>query len=227
MLSAVILNWKRKENLPAIVAELSKSLALKEIILWNNNREVALVSGEAKVIVINSSHNYICHARYAAALIASYESILFQDDDLLLPVQTVETLLQRQKAEPARIHGLFGRRLKSGHYAELVDGVDAEVPILAGRCLMFKRELALDYFKLVNQPPLLDIKRSSGVDLDDLVFSYAVRISTGNLHRTWALPFSELPSPHPLCEKTLHFQARDKAVQVLEQYVAAAKALAR
>ena len=72
-ISAILLNWKRSENIPIIISHLLRYKFIDEIIIADNSK------GE----------NLKVYARYLAAQRAKNELIYFQDDDCLIDVEKV------------------------------------------------------------------------------------------------------------------------------------------
>ena len=81
--SACLLSWKRRENLPSIVASLRDHGFIDEILVWNNDTSVSLMIDDPKVRVINSDRNMICFGRYLCAAQAKNSIIYVQDDDAI------------------------------------------------------------------------------------------------------------------------------------------------
>ncbi|KAF9971456.1 hypothetical protein BGZ73_005609 [Actinomortierella ambigua] len=98
--TAILLSWKRVEGLKTIVHYLARYPYIKEIIIWNNNREnhlskadfafnadamAAFNGGGAlpEVKVFNAQENLHDLAKYMSCSLASYSHCYFQDDDWL------------------------------------------------------------------------------------------------------------------------------------------------
>src|SRR5205823_119244 len=75
MITAVVLNWKREQNVHTLIDALGNSSDVGEIIVWNNHPK-PFASGNAKVRVINSYRNFGPWARHVAGLLAMNEDIL-------------------------------------------------------------------------------------------------------------------------------------------------------
>ena len=74
-ITAVMLNWKRPENVARIVAGWRESGLVDEAIVWNNNPDAPLtLDGWARVI--NTSHNHGLYARFVAACLARNDCVL-------------------------------------------------------------------------------------------------------------------------------------------------------
>ncbi|KAF9991572.1 hypothetical protein BGZ65_000412, partial [Modicella reniformis] len=101
--TAILLGWKRLEGLKLVVRYLARYPYIKEIIIWNNNRENKLTkqdfefdlldNDDATTIprygplpelqVYNGKENLHDLAKYMACSIAKYQHCYFQDDDWL------------------------------------------------------------------------------------------------------------------------------------------------
>lgn len=113
--SAVLLSWRRPENLPALVAALRGSAAVGEVLVWNNNQAVPLALEGAEVI--HAPTNLLLLPRLALGCLARWSSVLFVDDDLLLTPAQVDRLWASYLADGARrVFGAQGRQLRAGRY---------------------------------------------------------------------------------------------------------------
>jgi GT2 family glycosyltransferase len=102
MLSAVLLAWRRPENICRIVAQLAALDFIDEILVWRNDPAVPLSLASAKARIIESPSNRICHGRFLCAAQARNPLVYVQDDDVL--VHDVPALLQQFLADPTRVH---------------------------------------------------------------------------------------------------------------------------
>jgi glycosyltransferase involved in cell wall biosynthesis len=124
--TACLLSWKRPENLQPIVNSLLRHSFIREILVWNNNPQVDLQLKGDRVRIIPSEQNELCYGRYLCAQQATYQTIYFQDDDVI--VENVAELYQAYTKDRSRIvHGLTGQHLsqqeravyRQGHVALL------------------------------------------------------------------------------------------------------------
>lgn len=83
MITACLLSWKRKRNIPLIVDSLIKEDLISEIILFQNESNGAVVD-ERIDKQIDFPENMFVYGRYHAAARASNETVFFQDDDLIV-----------------------------------------------------------------------------------------------------------------------------------------------
>lgn len=176
-ISVVLLSWKRTKNLDAIIAELRRVDAVREIIVWNNNPDIQLQFPDCKVI--NSSHNFMPVARYCAASLVSCDTLLFQDDDMLFHKDGIERAYAELKRDPGRIYGSEGRNLRRGEY--VFDSAYGECDIVLGQFMLFTRALLCRALgKLVALAPF---ERG-----DDIAFS----MLSGRKPMALNLPFDDL-----------------------------------
>lgn len=93
--TAVIISWKRLENIESILLHLSKYPFIKEVLIWNNNP--ALVLNRSCLLPSSSDHssstaafdlkifnggtNLHDMAKYVTGALATYDHCYFQDDD--------------------------------------------------------------------------------------------------------------------------------------------------
>lgn len=79
--TALLLNWKRSDNLKIIIESLHSQSIPIEIFLWNNNFEDKTQYDVN--LQINSSENLMCYPRWFMGAYASSEYIFSLDDDLV------------------------------------------------------------------------------------------------------------------------------------------------
>ncbi|THD72496.1 MAG: hypothetical protein E7813_03790, partial [Bradyrhizobium sp.] len=102
-MSAILLSWRRPENIARIVAELRTWKRIGEIMVWNNNPDQNLTLPGATII--NSGRNFGCLARYGLVALADNDTIWFQDDDLLVSEAQFEKLFASYLKDAGRIYG--------------------------------------------------------------------------------------------------------------------------
>ncbi|KAG0049042.1 hypothetical protein BGZ83_006118 [Gryganskiella cystojenkinii] len=91
--TAILLGWKRLEGLKLIVNYISRYPYIKEIIVWNNNKENVLSRRDfemdpsfgplPEIQVFNAKENLHDFAKYMSCSLAKYQHCYFQDDDWL------------------------------------------------------------------------------------------------------------------------------------------------
>ncbi|KAF9922269.1 hypothetical protein FBU30_007629 [Linnemannia zychae] len=91
--TAILLGWKRIDNLKLLVNYLARYPYIKEIIVWNNNKDLKLSKRDFKfdssygplpeLQVYNAAENLHDFAKYMSCSLAKYEYCYFQDDDWL------------------------------------------------------------------------------------------------------------------------------------------------
>jgi len=213
--TAILLSWKRPQNMPRIVDELKRSPRVSEIVLWNNDPEKNLQFSGVKVI--NSPRNYHCLARYCMVPLAENNEILFQDDDLVIRPEQLETIHAAYTRDPSRIYGVAGRNIVNGLYS--ADVVHGECDIVLGQAMLFHRSLL--HFAL---RPLGCIP--ADVTEDDIIFSLACN------RQHFAVDVSPLETPGwnddvALWKVPGHFERRQRAVEIMRAWQACRDTSAR
>lgn len=141
--TALLLSWKRRSNIPVIIESLRRQSVSVEIFLWNN-----AIEDDIRYPVdlqINSSENLMCWTRWMMAVYASGNYICTIDDDLSFSDENV----LRDGIEYCESHscsvGGFGAVIhKDGHYKHsrhirlTKDKIeeDIEVDVLKGRFIL-------------------------------------------------------------------------------------------
>jgi hypothetical protein len=101
--TAILLGWKRVQGLKLIVNYLKRYPYIKQIIIWNNNKELKLYKKDfemdstriggggggleekelPELQVFNAEENLHDFAKYMSCSLAKYDHCYFQDDDWL------------------------------------------------------------------------------------------------------------------------------------------------
>ncbi|KAF9405806.1 hypothetical protein BGZ76_006477 [Entomortierella beljakovae] len=91
--TAILLGWKRVDGLKLVVKYLARYPYIKEIIVWNNNKENVLSKRDfefdpsygppPELQVYNGKENLHDFAKYMSCSLAKYQHCYFQDDDWL------------------------------------------------------------------------------------------------------------------------------------------------
>ncbi|PYR29827.1 MAG: hypothetical protein DMF90_28990 [Acidobacteria bacterium] len=225
MITFVILNWRRRANVDEILSTLADIDAIDERIVWNNNPTV--VYSQTDAVVINSGRNFGCDARYAIATLARNECVLFADDDLVLPAETISALYAAWLAEPEVVHGLYPRVARpDGSYARWLNEepgyAGCRTIILAGRATMFSRSLLPAFVEARNHADVKSIRDRFETEGgcpnngDDIVMSYAAFWRNGRLNRGHSLPVIDLSSPHAVSAHPTHHVLREQLMRQLD-----------
>jgi hypothetical protein len=220
MITGVILNWKRPANVQRIVASWLAGGIVTEAIVWNNNPDAPLgpIIG-AKVI--NAGQDLGLYTRFAAACLAQHECVLIQDDDLELPQPSLAALHAAWQAEPAVIHGVFGRTPKpDGSYARNVQG-DADVPVVLTRVLLAHRRYAARFFEVAPHFSEIQSGGKPQGNGEDILFSYTAHQASGRLNRVHRVAVTELPAPHSIHGRNwqAHINHRTRLLRACEAWL--------
>lgn len=191
-ISACFLNWRRPDNLKANLDRLRRHPLVDDCIVWNNNG--GHVFQHDWPTVLNGSRDLGLHTRFAAAALLKHDCVLIFDDDLRLPPQTIDRLVEFWQQEPDLVHGIFGRRLKRDRsYGIDVNRKEAEVPIVLTRALVFHRKYAAAWLAAALRFEKILRDGSPVGNGEDILLSYVARKATGRLNRVHKLPSTELP----------------------------------
>lgn len=217
--SAVVLSWRRPDNVRRIVDGWRADGLVDEAIVWNNNPDAPFTHDWATVV--NSSSDLGLYTRFAAVALARHPAVLVQDDDLLLPSATLAGLLEAWSAQPRILHGLFGRGARpDGSYGRAIRG-DATAPIVLTRALVTHQRHAARFFHAA--PHFADVQATSSPygNGEDIIFSYAVRRWSGRRHRVHDLPCEELPADHAIHGRDwpAHVAHRTRLMQACEAWL--------
>ena len=166
-ITAILLNWKRPENIVKTIKSIRNQSVPIKICLWNNNPE-----DKTKYDVdlqIDSPNNFKCYPRWMMASLIETDYIFTLDDDLILSDNNVikDTLYFYESLENnMSIVGYTGVILnqdkdywKSEHVTE-PKNIDIKVDIVKGR-FMFMNKSLINNITLENEETCEDIKISS------------------------------------------------------------------
>lgn len=144
---AIVLSYKRPQNIERIVAQLSLVEDISRIIVSNNNPDVELSQwfnpADDRIEVLSQPTKSVCAKRFELASQQPFEYFICPDDDLFLSRHQVGSLIELLKLEPDRVHGVFGeiRSFKAGRlrFGGGIHRLDCEVDIL-NRCYAFTKK---------------------------------------------------------------------------------------
>lgn len=182
--SVGLLSWKRVSNIRQIVDEyIFHDDLIDEIIIWNNNPEEHIEFGEGydivKVINCYNPEDFGLITRWCIGAISKNPMILLQDDDFILPYESLVKLRDEWIDEPECFHTILGRNPKSnGDYADEVLEGKVEMAI---RVYVIDRQLCglilHEYYNLSKDER--ELIRLNG---EDIFTSYFLTSHTGFLH---------------------------------------------
>jgi hypothetical protein len=219
MITAVILNWKRADNVVRIVDGWRAGGIVTEAIVWNNNPAERFRHNWAKVI--NAEQDMGLYTRFAAACLAGHECILIQDDDLELPEDSLRSLCEAWRQDPDVLHGLFGRRPNAEGRYDPRNVVSGDVPVVLTRALVASRRYAADFFDVARQFEVIQREGKPAGNGEDILFSYTAMRYSGRLNCVHRLPVTELPAPDSIHSRnwSAHLAHRSRLICACEVWL--------
>ena len=198
--SVGLLSWKRVSNIRQIVDEyIFHDDIIDEIIIWNNNPEEHIEFGDGydivKVINCINPEDFGLITRFCTGSLSRNRMILLQDDDFILPYDSLVRLRDEWAREPECFHTFFGRNPnEQNEYADEVIEGKAEI---CGRCYVIDRKLCglvlHEYWNLdEGERKLIHTKG------DDILASYVLTHYTGKLHSVHDIPYISLDESYAL-----------------------------
>jgi hypothetical protein len=166
--TAILLNWKRPENIVKTIKSIRDQSIPVKICLWNNNPDDK--KNYDVDLQINSPNNFKCYPRWMMASLIETDYIFTLDDDLLLSddnvIEDTLNLYKRINTDDKLIIGYTGVILNqdkdywtSEHLTE-PKNEDIKVDIVKGR-FMFMSKSLINNMTLENEETCEDIKVSS------------------------------------------------------------------
>ncbi|GAA5849348.1 hypothetical protein JCM9279_006456 [Rhodotorula babjevae] len=111
--TAIVLHWKRTDNVGVIVAHLCQYTFFETVLVWNNNPDVVLSPQTfaksrcpaGKLRIYNSPRNLFFLARYLACAHSTTPHCFFQDDDWVVqPLRALYSQFSRDPEGPVVVH---------------------------------------------------------------------------------------------------------------------------
>jgi hypothetical protein len=165
-ITAIILNYRRPDNIPNLINSIRMQNCKIDIALWNNGDWQQFDAD----LQINSTKNLFCLPRWYVAGMMDSDYVFFIDDDLMLVDNNVITTCVEEEKKHNCIIGYQGVQLAASppfytngnHYKN--ETTDTCVDVVKGRFMFMKRDLLTNlslYFKfrkeMAKLPPAEDI----------------------------------------------------------------------
>lgn len=211
-----MLNWKRLNQVVSLVEKYKKINVISEIIIFNNNPEIYLNLKSDKVVSFNTTKNLGLFTRFYGASSASNPCILFVDDDVFFPEETIERLREEWLIMPNRCYGVAGRRVGNGQYNRIK--AFGEVEIVLTKCSMTSKENCIDLLKdlpFFEYNPF-NLTKGHG---EDIVLSFKAMSKTKRLNEVLELSFDDFgEDAHALCNNKNHNKNRNYVLSKCREY---------
>ena len=187
--TALLLNWKRPENIVKTIASIRAQTAPIEIWLWNNNPEDKTAYDVD--MQINSPRNFFCWPRWLLGSMAETEFIFTLDDDLMFADELVikDCVDFMRSDEFTTLIGYTGVIFQNeinnyfgGKHKDACDNYNTIVDIVKGR-FMFLRTSAMHRISIENEPTCEDIKVSASIGqgiLPAIITGRLINLSEGD-----------------------------------------------
>lgn len=175
---AIVLSYKRPQNIHRILSNLAAVDDIDKIILSNNNPDINIEDyikrDEYDIELINQTEHKHCIQRFEIAIKQDFEYFFCPDDDVFLSVQQMNTLIKQLKQQPEKVHGFYGQiqTFSAGEkqFGNGVCNISCEVDIL-NRAYLFTKQHVLKMFEYAKNLGMADI--SEAIYIDDLMLSFA------------------------------------------------------
>lgn len=223
--SLLLMSYNRPENIEKILNEIVDYECLDEIIVFNNNPNERLGYHLAtnKIKVINSSHDLGLRTRWLMAAMARNPKLIVQDDDIIVPQDTMKTMIASLVTDEDKIYSLHGRKLSPDGTYNLKNEY-GKVPIILTRCAAFHRKFVphiLQSESAFFKNPKERWPSANTFPADDLFLSYAVKSKTNKLHHALDLPYTDIPDNIGISNRVGHIQKRTLICQQLDDFFGA------
>lgn len=221
--TVIVSSFARLANVKTIVETYAGYSTFDEIIVWHNGagKFEPEVSSD-KLRVINSDDLGLA-SRYAAALLARNETLFLQDDDILAPEATFQTMREKHLQEQTRTVTTEGKALYSdGAYGEVVKpvlGQALECDVHLNRLICTQRSLIPVFFELLHQTNLHLSPQAGGGE--DIVYSYAVAYKLDIKPLALGVEYKDLSDENAISKRLGNQHAnRTKIVKICQAAIA-------
>lgn len=216
LVSLLILNWQRPENLKKILDTQADYENIGEILIFNNNKDINFQYSHPKVKILNSSFDFGLRSRWILAALASSKYLVFQDDDILLPENVFLQFIKEVSSDGDRAYSLHGRTpSQDNKYCVRQVKEEAEIVLTRAACID-KTVIPL----ILHQEHCFSM---AGFTVpifngEDIFLSYCLTGYFGKKHKILDLPFIELPAPHAIWKRPGHIEQRTAIVQDCKRF---------
>ena len=151
-ISAIVLNWKRPDNVNKIIKYLVKKKYIDDIIIWNNSAESFVAElNDSRIRVVDSEQNLRDEAKYLACTEAKNAYCYYQDDDWYTD-NYIDMLYHSFSQNPDHIHTTSSASILSENtlhsYYNSNKNIHAEFSWI-GCGSMFKKSIAQDFLAYI------------------------------------------------------------------------------
>lgn len=173
-MTAVVLNWRRDDNVRKIANYLIKYPFITEVIIWNNSsQEFNLGFKNENIKVINSKENLRDKAKYLAAAEAKNDYVFYQDDDWNVQ-HYLKAMHYAFCLNPEFIHTIVGELSWIMHKAETRKCINTGKNLQAefsfiGAGTMFAKSFAVQHLKYIDE--YYDEEQSGYADVGFTLFT--------------------------------------------------------
>lgn len=143
------------------------------------------------------------------------DAVIYVDDDMLIPPETIRHLYNHWLLEPQVFHGIIGRNLKSdGTYAVNVEHCDAKCDIALHGAITHRR-YAHAFFMNLDKPVItsafkaIALMNSHPHNGEDILLSYTARSYSRKRHNIYNAPWQMMSGEgSAVWKRTEHLAAR-------------------
>jgi len=184
MLTVVMLNWARPDNVMRNLVRYSSYDIVQQIFCFNNSARLeGACRLPSKCVVVEASQDLGLYTRFAIAALSPTDAIFHTDDDIGVPEETLQVLLENWRRSPLSCHGLYGRfvsdRYIRGNVFGAVDVVLTRALVCGAGTNLAALAARRQFDDLVCQP--------SG-NGEDIVLSFAAMSMAGTRNCAYRLP---------------------------------------
>jgi GT2 family glycosyltransferase len=205
VITALLLNYKRRDNLIKIISGLRQQTIPVEIFVWNNN-PIDSTRFDADM-QINSERNLMCSPRWLMAAFATTKYVFSLDDDLFIRepklLENSIALLEESNIEALGYTGVKLREdlnyWRSKHISSNPK-MDATVDIIKGRFILTTK-MCVGKVDWINEYKATNYRIE-----DDIILSS--KLKNKIIPSIYCNSFIDLPQPYALMKHSDHIRSR-------------------
>lgn len=216
--AAVLLNWRRKQNIPLIIESLRKQTVYADIVLIDNATEKSCLAEEYAQDVYLYVRPEIPN-RYKSSMrylfwenIREYSYIYIPDDDVLVTQPTIERFQQHMYGGYGTLC-MYGRVFHEYFTFDYVPRAPHTITsVMLSLSPLFLNMAIIPYLSIIYDKIFQDPDNTNWME-DDMILAHAVRLAglqCGVIPQTTGDAFisRRLPSPFALCDVSNRAQKR-------------------
>jgi hypothetical protein len=177
-LTAILLNYRRPENITPLVRVLLRCEFVAKVVVINNNPDYSITRHvrlrERRLELRDNGINVGTVARFDVAKNDLSDYFLSVDDDIFLTQTQISELFAHLVRDPSRPHGVYGQDIRGdGSFIDAIHQVERELDVI-NRVYAFTPDHVVKFYGLIDRLGISGPDALRGLTSgDDIVLSFA------------------------------------------------------